>query len=69
MDTFIPFLLGLAVFATLAVLVVGVISFAVHGKFYQKNANKLMRWRVILQGVALAIFALATLLSVSPPQW
>ena len=58
MSTFIGFLFGAAVFATLAVLVIGIISFAVHGSFYQKNANLLMRLRVLFQG--LAVFLLAT---------
>lgn len=69
MESVLPFLLVLAAFATLAVLVVGIISFAVSGRFYQRNANRLMRWRVVLQGVALAVFAMITFLSVSPPQW
>lgn len=67
METALPFLLGGAMFATLVVLVIGVVSFAVNGRFYKKNSNNLMRWRIILQGVALAIFALITFLSVSPP--
>ena len=69
MNDFLPFLLGAAVFATLIVLVIGVVSFAVNGQFYKKNANNLMRWRVILQGVALAVFALITFLSIAPPEW
>lgn len=55
---FLPFLLGFAMFATLAILVVGIIGFAFNGKFYKKHANNLMRARVIGQGIALAIFAL-----------
>ena len=69
MEAFLPFLLGGAMFATLIVLVIGVVSFAVNGRFYKKNANNLMRWRVILQGVALLVFAIITLLSVAPPEW
>lgn len=68
MNTFLSFALGIAMFATLVVLVVGIVSFAVHGQFYVKNANKLMRARVILQGVALLIFALIMWLAVAPPQ-
>ena len=44
---------GLAVLATLVVLVVGVISFAVHGPFYKKHSNHLMRLRVLFQGLAI----------------
>ena len=40
------------------VLVIGVVSFAVHGEFYKKNSNKLMRLRVLLQGLALLFFAI-----------
>lgn len=69
MDTFLSFSLGAAMLATLAVLVIGVVSFAVHGQFYVKNANKLMRTRVVLQGIALLVFALITWLAVAPPQF
>lgn len=58
MESILPFLLGLAMMATLAILVVGLVGFARNGPFYKKNANKLMRARVIAQGVALLIFAL-----------
>jgi len=68
MDTLLSFLLGFAMFATLAVLVTGIVSFAVHGRFYTKNANRLMRARVILQGIALLIFAIIMWLAVSPPK-
>ncbi len=50
--------LGLALLATLAVVAVGIISMAVHGDFYMRNANKMMRLRVIFQGIAVAIIAL-----------
>jgi len=58
MDALLPFLLGFAMFATLAILVVGLIGFARNGPFYKKHANNLMRARVIGQGVALILFAL-----------
>jgi len=59
----LSYLLGFAMLATLAVLAVGVISFGVHGDFYMRNANKLMRLRVIMQGVAVAILALIVYLA------
>ncbi len=68
MESFLPGLLIFAMIATAAVLVVGIISFAVNGQFYVKNANKLMRARVIMQGIAIAIFALIIWLSVAQPQ-
>lgn len=58
MNSFLPFLLGIAMIATLGILVVGLIGFARNGEFYKKNANKLMRARVIGQGIALLLFAL-----------
>ena len=58
MDPFLTFLLGAAMLGTLLVLVIGVVSFAVHGEFYKKNSNKLMRLRVLLQGLALLFFAI-----------
>lgn len=63
MDSFLPFLLGLAMFATLIILVVGLINFARNGPFYQKHSNNLMRARVIGQGIALVIFALIMFLA------
>ena len=49
------FLFGVAVFTTLAVLVIGLISFAMNGPFYQKHANHLMRLRVLFQGLAVIL--------------
>ncbi len=64
MQSYLPLLLGIAMLATLIVLVIGIVSFAVSGKFYVKNANYLMRARVVMQGIAIAIFALITWLAV-----
>lgn len=64
METVLPYLLGAAMFATLAVLVTGIISFAVHGDFYLRHANHLMRMRLIMQGIAVAIFARIVFLTV-----
>jgi threonine/homoserine/homoserine lactone efflux protein len=44
--------------ATLGVLLVGVVSMVRGGDFNRRNSNKLMRWRVILQGVTLMLLAL-----------
>jgi Mn2+/Fe2+ NRAMP family transporter len=63
MESFLPFLLGFAMFATLAILVVGLIGFARNGEFYKKNSNNLMRARVISQGIALILFALIMFLA------
>jgi len=63
METVLSFLLGFAMLATVAVLAIGVISFGVHGDFYMRNANNLMRLRVIMQGIAVAVLALMVYLT------
>ena len=65
MDSVLPYLLGFAMFATVAVLAIGVISFGVHGDFYLRHANHLMWARVILQGISVAILALMVYLAVA----
>lgn len=55
----------IAMFATLGVLGIGLVGFIKGGAFNEKYGNKLMRARVIMQGVALAMFALAILTSKS----
>jgi hypothetical protein len=63
MSGFLAFLLILAMGLTVLVLFVGIGSFAVGGKFNQKYSNKLMRMRVLMQGIAIILFALVMLLS------
>lgn len=50
------FLVILAMLATVAVLVIGLFSFAKSGEFHKKNSNKLMRWRIGLQLLAVVLF-------------
>ena len=64
MNSAFPILIGLALFALLAVLFMGLFSMARGGAFNQKYGNKLMRWRVGLQGLVLLLFALAMLAGV-----
>jgi hypothetical protein len=52
---FLTLLLVLAMAATLAVLVVGLIGFFRGGEFNQKYGNKLMRARVALQALAVLL--------------
>ena len=54
---------GLFALATLATLLVGVTSMGKGGAFNEKYGNKLMRMRVILQGLAIASFVIGLLLS------
>lgn len=48
--------------SVLGVLVVGIVGFIQGGEFNRKYGNKLMQARVILQGVALALIAIAFLI-------
>lgn len=47
--------------AVLAVLVTGIVGMVKGGEFNKKYGNKLMRARVMLQGLTLIFFALAYL--------
>ncbi|HBS34844.1 MAG TPA: twin transmembrane helix small protein [Parvularcula sp.] len=53
----------LAMLAVLGILAVGLFSMIKGGDFNKKHGNRLMQLRVTLQGVALALFALAYLTS------
>lgn len=50
-------LLVIAMGVTLLVLFSGLVSMARGGEFDRRNANRLMRLRVLSQGVAIVIFA------------
>lgn len=58
-------LMVVAMAGTALVLVIGILAFAVQGRFNARHANKLMRARVVLQGLAVLIFALITIMAVS----
>ncbi|PHK94435.1 hypothetical protein CR162_13150 [Pseudoroseomonas rhizosphaerae] len=55
MQTVFSILLGLAMLATLGVMFAGMFGLA-RGDGNGARSNRLMRWRVILQGVSLALF-------------
>ena len=55
MVTFLTVLTGLAMLATLGVLIAGMVGM-VRGGGDPARSNVLMRWRVLLQGVALLLF-------------
>lgn len=59
MNTFVTVLIVVAMLLTLGVLFSGLIVMARGGEVNRKYGNKLMRWRVVLQGIALALLALA----------
>ena len=45
-------------FIVLAILAVGIGGFAKGGDFNRKHANKLMRWRIAAQAVAVVVIVL-----------
>lgn len=45
----------LAVFAVLVILMIGLGSFARGGDFNKKNSNRLMRYRIIAQAIAVVL--------------
>lgn len=49
-------LMCLAMLGTVLVLIAGLGGFGKDNDWYRKNANKLMRWRIILQMVAIVFF-------------
>jgi hypothetical protein len=51
-------LVVLAVLIVLGVLMLGVGSFGRGGEFHKRNANRIMRWRIIMQAVAVALILL-----------
>jgi hypothetical protein len=58
MHTTLAALVIIFALATLCVLLFGVLTMVRGGEFNRRNSNKLMRWRVILQGVTLMLLAL-----------
>jgi len=52
----------IAMVAVVGVLFFGLFTMARGGAYNQRNANKLMRWRVALQGVAILLFVLFMML-------
>jgi hypothetical protein len=55
--TFLVVCIALLMFGTLGVLFAGLVGLA-RGDGHGARSNQLMRWRVILQGAALLLFAL-----------
>ena len=58
MSTVFTILLFMAMAATLGALVWGLIAMARGGEFNAKWSNKMMRYRVMFQAIAIAVFAL-----------
>jgi hypothetical protein len=60
MKTVLTILVGLCMLATLGVMLAGMLGL-VRSDGNAERSNTLMRWRVVLQGVTLALFALLLL--------
>jgi hypothetical protein len=58
MATIFIILTGFFLAATVVILGVGVVGMGKGGDFNRRNSNKLMRMRVICQGLAIASFVL-----------
>ncbi|MGZ0186945.1 MAG: twin transmembrane helix small protein [Alphaproteobacteria bacterium] len=55
MNGFLAFLIPAAIVATAIVLIIGLVGFARGGEFNRKNANKLMRLRILFQAGAIIL--------------
>jgi len=62
MQSLLSVLIVLALIAVAVVLATGLASFVAGGEFNRKYANKLMRLRVLTQGVAIALLLTSLLL-------
>ena len=56
-------LLGLSMLAVLGVLFWGIFSMARGGEYNVKWSNKIMRYRVVLQAIAILIFVVVLLMA------
>ena len=63
MSTVSSALIALALFGVLVILGLGLVSMVRGGEFAAKYSNRLMRWRVGMQFVAVALIILAIVLA------
>jgi len=63
LTTLLPYLVGVAMLATLGVLFAGIFTMVRGGEFNKKYGNKLMRLRVICQAVAVGLFLIAAVIA------
>ena len=59
----LPVILVISMILALLMVVIGVIAMAKNGNFNKKHSNKLMRMRVLFQGIAVFVFAAIIYLS------
>ena len=62
-STVLPFVLVVSMVLALLMVVIGVIAMAKNGNFNKKHSNRLMRMRVLFQGIAVLVFAAIIYLS------
>ena len=55
MEGVVPIILAVALVAVVLVLLAGLFAMARGGEFNRKYGNKLMRWRIALQGSAVLL--------------
>ena len=58
MSALFTFVLFLAMAATVGALVWGLVAMARGGEFNARWSNKMMRYRILFQAIAIAVFAL-----------
>lgn len=51
-------IVAISVLVVLGILMFGIGTFAKGGEFNKKNANKIMRWRIIAQAIAVVLILL-----------
>lgn len=52
------YLLAICCLAVVVILATGIGGFAKGGEFNRKQGNRIMRWRIIAQAIAIAVFLL-----------
>ncbi|KRW95112.1 twin transmembrane helix small protein [Paracoccus sp. MKU1] len=57
-DKFLFYLLAICCLAVVVILATGIGGFARGGEFNRKHGNRMMRWRIIAQAIAIAVFLL-----------
>ena len=62
LNTILPYIIYIVLFAVLAVLIIGIIAMLKGGSFNKRWGNKLMRARVVLQGLAVILILLTAYL-------
>lgn len=65
MVALMPILLGGAMIATVLVLFTGIITFAFDSSLNKRYATQIMTIRVVLQGIAVVLFALIVVINVA----